>query len=100
MLAALRREKDRKSTVSLWSFGALEDWDCGRGLEMWCGRDGNDCGCASGRDCVCEMGCGVVDWLRVGERLSGVVSARASAKLWSRGCESRHRASVWAIVKA
>jgi len=59
-------------------------------------RDRNDCGCASGRDCVCVcgMGCGVVDWVMVGERLSGGVCAKVSAKLWSRDCGRQHRASV------
>jgi hypothetical protein len=68
---------------SLLSFGALEDLDYGHGLGMCCGRDRNDCGCASGRGCVCvcEMGCGVVDWVMVGERLTGVVCAKVSAKL-------------------
>lgn len=69
---------------------------------MCCGGDRNDCGCASGRGygCVCEMDCGVVDWVMVGERLSGVVCAKASAKLWSRDFERRHHASASAIVKA
>lgn len=69
---------------------------------MCCERDRNDCGCASGRGyvCVCEMGCGVVDWVMVGERLIGVVCARVSAKLWSRDCESRYLAWVWAIVES
>jgi hypothetical protein len=93
-VSCFARREAQESFVSLLSFGALEGWDYGRGLEMCCGRDRSDCGCASGRDCVCEMGCGVVDWVMVGERLSGVVSARASAKLRSKGCESRYRASV------
>jgi hypothetical protein len=80
--------------VSLLSFEALEGLDYDRGLEMCYVRDGNDCDCASGRDCVCEMGCGVVDLVRVGERLNGVVSAKASAKLWNRGYESQHHAAA------
>jgi hypothetical protein len=40
------------------------------------------------------MGCGVVDLVRVGERLNGVVSAKVSAKLWSRGYESQHHVAV------
>jgi hypothetical protein len=63
------------------SFEASEGWDYDRGLEMCCGRDRNDCGYASGLDCVCEMDYDVVDLVRVGERLNGVVSAKASAKL-------------------
>jgi len=64
------------------SFEALEVKDCDRGLLMCCGHDIHDWGCASGRDCVCvyEMGCGA-DWVMVGERLSGGVCAKASAKL-------------------
>lgn len=88
--------------VSLLNFEALEVKDCDRGLLMCCGRDRSDCGYASGRGCVCvcEMGCGVVDWVMVGEKLIDVVCAKASAKLWSRDYESWHRASVSATVKA